>query len=134
MASAAARSICLFREESIGAASVAVTIWADRSSHKMKWLCYRGKAQATMWTGIKTARRSETKCSVESQCRSKSSCSGLPSRRKEEESSLHGSHSRVPKVVGDLNSSPVPFMENRHVLDIFLSLSRKLRVHTRYFI
>ncbi|KAF8039224.1 hypothetical protein BT93_B1702 [Corymbia citriodora subsp. variegata] len=98
MASAAARSICLFRDESIGAASIAVTILADRSSHMAKLLCYHGKARATMWTGIKTTRRLETKCSLDSHCRSKSSCSGFLLPRKDEVSSLRGSRSRVPKV------------------------------------
>ncbi|XP_030475388.2 violaxanthin de-epoxidase, chloroplastic-like [Syzygium oleosum] len=97
MASAAARSICLFRDESTGAASIAVTILADRSSH-MKLLCHHGKARATVWTGIKTTRRLEMKCCQESHCRSESSCSGLPLPRKEEVSSLCGSRSRVPKV------------------------------------
>ncbi|KAI6685093.1 hypothetical protein NL676_031006 [Syzygium grande] len=47
MASAAARSICLFRDGSIGAASFAVTILADRSSH-MKLPCHHGEARATI--------------------------------------------------------------------------------------
>ncbi|KAI3423368.1 VDE domain-containing protein [Psidium guajava] len=97
MALAAASSICLFRDESISAASFAVTILVDRSSH-MKLLCYHGKARATMWTGIRTTRRLETRCSLEGHCRSESSCSGLPLLRKEEVSSLRGSHSRVPKA------------------------------------
>ncbi|XP_056165673.1 violaxanthin de-epoxidase, chloroplastic-like [Syzygium oleosum] len=97
MASAAARSICLFRNESIGAASIAVNILADRSSH-MKLLCHHGKARATMWTGIKTTRYLEMKCCQESHCRFESSCSGLPLPRKDEVSSLRGSRSRVPKV------------------------------------
>ncbi|XP_030475455.1 violaxanthin de-epoxidase, chloroplastic-like [Syzygium oleosum] len=97
MASAAARSICLFRDESIGAASFAVTILADRNS-RMKLPCHHGKGRATMWTGIKTTRRLEAKCCQESHCRSESSCSGLPLPRKEEVSSLRGSRSRMPKV------------------------------------
>lgn len=98
MASVAAGSICLFRDESIGAASIAVTILANRSSHMAKFLCYRGKARATMWMGIKTTRRLETKCSLESHCRSESSCSGFPLPRKEEVTLSSGSRSGVPKV------------------------------------
>ncbi|XP_030521055.1 violaxanthin de-epoxidase, chloroplastic [Rhodamnia argentea] len=99
MALAVASSICLFRDETISAASIAVSILADRSSH-MKLLCCHGKTRVTTWTGMKMMRRLETRCSLESHCRSESSCSGLPLPRKEEVSSLRGSRSRVPKVTG----------------------------------